>query len=190
MEFVTAGESHGPALTAIVTGVPAGVSIDIEAINRDLARRQGGYGRGGRQRIEHDTASILSGVRFSQTLGTPITLQVVNDDFANWTDRMAPVGDAPDDLKRETCPRPGHADLVGMLKIASDDARDILERSSARETAAPAASPRRYSRNLVSRSTPTCVALVPSSFRRTCPPNARPSRPRSAAALTRRRPAP
>ena len=115
MEFVTAGESHGPALTAIVTGVPAGVSIDIEAINRDLARRQGGYGRGGRQRIEHDTASILSGVRFSQTLGTPITLQVVNDDFANWTDRMAPVGDAPDDLKRETCPRPGHADLVGIL---------------------------------------------------------------------------
>lgn len=136
MEFVTAGESHGPALTAIVTGVPAGVSIDIEAINRDLARRQGGYGRGGRQKIEHDTASILSGVRFSKTLGTPITLQVVNDDFANWADRMAVDGDAPTDLKRETCPRPGHADLVGMLKIASDDARDILERSSARETAA------------------------------------------------------
>lgn len=136
MEFVTAGESHGPALTAIVTGVPAGVSIDIEAINRNLARRQGGYGRGGRQKIEHDTASILSGVRFSKTLGTPITLQVVNDDFANWTDRMAVDGDAPTDLKRETCPRPGHADLVGMLKIASDDARDILERSSARETAA------------------------------------------------------
>lgn len=113
-----------------------GVSIDIDAINRDLARRQGGYGRGGRQKIEHDTAQILSGVRFSQTLGTPITLQVVNDDFANWTDRMAPSGEAPDDLKRETCPRPGHADLVGMLKIATDDARDILERSSARETAA------------------------------------------------------
>ena len=136
MEFVTAGESHGPALTAIVTGVPAGVSIDIDAINRDLARRQGGYGRGGRQKIECDTAQILSGVRFSQTLGTPVAVQVVNDDFANWTDRMAPVGDAPDDLKRETCPRPGHADLVGMLKIATDDARDILERSSARETAA------------------------------------------------------
>lgn len=136
MEFVTAGESHGPALTAIVMGTPAGVSIDIDAINRDLARRQGGYGRGGRQKIEHDTASILSGVRFSKTLGTPITLQVVNDDFANWTDRMAVDGDAPADLKRETCPRPGHADLVGMLKIASDDARDILERSSARETAA------------------------------------------------------
>lgn len=136
MEFVTAGESHGPALTAIVTGTPAGINIDIDAINRDLARRQGGYGRGGRQKIEQDTASILSGVRFSKTLGTPITLQVVNDDFANWTDRMAVDGDAPTDLKRETCPRPGHADLVGMLKIASDDARDILERSSARETAA------------------------------------------------------
>lgn len=104
MEFVTAGESHGPALTAIVSGMPAGVSIDIDAINRDLARRQGGYGRGGRQKIEHDTVQVLSGVRFSQTLGTPITLQVVNDDFANWTDRMAPNGEAPDGLKRETCP--------------------------------------------------------------------------------------
>lgn len=136
MEFVTAGESHGPALTSIVTGVPAGIDIDIDAIDRDLARRQSGYGRGGRQKIERDTVRILSGVRFSQTLGTPITLQVVNDDFANWTDRMAIDGDAPADLKRETCPRPGHADLVGMLKIDSDDARDILERSSARETAA------------------------------------------------------
>ena len=136
MQFVTAGESHGPALTAIVTGVPAGIAIDIDAINADLARRQGGYGRGGRQKIETDTAQILSGVRFSQTLGTPVTLQVVNDDHANWTDRMATVGEAPLDLKRETCPRPGHADLVGMMKIGSDDARDILERSSARETAA------------------------------------------------------
>lgn len=136
MEFVTAGESHGPALTSIVTGVPAGIPIDVDALNRDLARRQGGYGRGGRQKIERDTVQILSGVRFSQTLGTPIALQVVNDDFENWTDRMSPEGDAPSDLKRETCPRPGHADLVGMLKIGTDDARDILERSSARETAA------------------------------------------------------
>lgn len=136
MEFVTAGESHGPALTAIVTGVPADVPIDMDMINADLARRQGGYGRGGRQKIERDRAHILSGVRFSRTLGTPVTLQVVNDDFENWTDRMAPVGEAPADLVRETCPRPGHADLVGMLKIGSDDARDVLERSSARETAA------------------------------------------------------
>lgn len=136
MEFITAGESHGPALTAIVTGVPAGVRIDLDAINRDLARRQGGYGRGARQKIESDTVRILSGVRFSKTLGTPITLQVANDDFPNWTERMAAIGTAPDDLARETHPRPGHADLVGMMKIGTDDARDILERSSARETAA------------------------------------------------------
>ena len=136
MEFITAGESHGPALTAIVTGVPAGVHIDIDAINHDLARRQGGYGRGGRQKIETDTARILSGVRFSHTLGTPIALQVENADFANWTDRMAVLGAKPSNLERETHPRPGHADLVGMLKMGTDDARNILERSSARETAA------------------------------------------------------
>lgn len=136
MEFITAGESHGPALTALVTGVPAGVHIDEDALNADLRRRQGGYGRGGRQKIETDTAQVLSGVRFGRTLGTPITLQVVNADYTNWTDRMAPLGDKPDGLKRETHPRPGHADLVGMLKIGTDDARDILERSSARETAA------------------------------------------------------
>ena len=136
MEFITAGESHGPALTAIVTGVPAGVHIDIEQVNADLRRRQQGYGRGGRQKIETDHADILSGVRFSRTLGTPITLQVVNDDHVNWTDRMSPMGNPPEGLKRETHPRPGHADLVGMLKTGTDDARDILERSSARETAA------------------------------------------------------
>ncbi len=136
MEFVTAGESHGPALTAIVTGVPAGVHVSQEAINLDLARRQKGYGRGGRMLIETDTAAVQSGVRFSKTLGTPVTLQVVNDDHVNWAGRMDVFGDAPADLKREVCPRPGHADLVGMLKTDTDDARDILERSSARETAA------------------------------------------------------
>ena len=136
MEFVTAGESHGPALTAIVTGVPAGVRISQEDIDRDLARRQKGYGRGGRMLIETDTAAVQSGVRFSKTLGTPITLQVVNDDHANWAGRMDVFGDAPADLKREVCPRPGHADLLGMLKTNTNDARDILERSSARETAA------------------------------------------------------
>lgn len=136
MEFVTAGESHGPALTAIVSGVPAGIPIDMEAIQLDLARRQRGYGRGGRQAIETDRAEILSGVRFSSTLGTPVTLQVVNDDHANWTDRMAVYADAPEGMRRETCPRPGHADLCGMMKIDTDDARDVLERSSARETAA------------------------------------------------------
>ena len=136
MEYTTAGESHGPALTALVTGVPAGVPIDIEAINADLRRRQGGYGRGGRQAIEKDNVEILSGVRFSRSLGTPVALQVRNDDHANWTDRMATTGTAPEGLRRETHPRPGHADLVGMLKTGTDDARDILERSSARETAA------------------------------------------------------
>lgn len=136
MDFVTAGESHGPALTAIVSGVPAGVHVDVEKINADLRRRQSGYGRGGRQKIETDRVEILSGVRFSRTLGTPIALQVANDDYANWTGRMSPVGTPPADLKRETHPRPGHADLVGMLKMGTDDARDILERSSARETAA------------------------------------------------------
>ena len=136
MHFTTAGESHGPALTTLVFGCPAGVHIDISAIDADLARRQGGYGRGGRQAIEHDTVEVLSGVRFSRTLGTPITLAITNADYANWKDRMSPVGEPPADLERETHPRPGHADLAGMLKIGTDDARDVLERSSARETAA------------------------------------------------------
>lgn len=136
MEFVTAGESHGPALTAIVTGVPAGVRLEQEDIDRDLARRQKGYGRGGRMLIETDRAQVQSGVRFSKTLGTPVTLQVVNDDFPNWSGRMDVFGQVPAELKREVQPRPGHADLVGMLKTDTDDARNILERSSARETAA------------------------------------------------------
>ena len=136
MEFVTAGESHGPALTAIVTGVPAGVRVDEDAINADMARRQKGYGRGGRMLIETDRAIVQSGVRFSTTMGTPVTLQVVNADHANWAGRMDVFGEAPADLKREVQPRPGHADLVGMLKTDTDDARNILERSSARETAA------------------------------------------------------
>ncbi|MCD8199941.1 MAG: chorismate synthase [Coriobacteriaceae bacterium] len=136
MEFVTAGESHGPALTVIVSGVPAGLDVDVDAIDADLARRQSGYGRGGRQQIESDHVEVLSGLRFSRTLGSPITLQIVNADHKNWTDRMASTGAAPDGMERETHPRPGHADLVGMLKTDSDDARDVLERSSARETAA------------------------------------------------------
>lgn len=136
MEFVTAGESHGPCLTAIVSGVPAGLAISEKQINSDLARRQAGYGRGGRQNIETDTAAILSGVRFGKTLGSPITLQVANRDWKNWTERMSVFGNAPEDLVREVTPRPGHADLLGVLKRNSDDCRDILERSSARETAA------------------------------------------------------
>ncbi|MBR3181067.1 MAG: chorismate synthase [Eggerthellaceae bacterium] len=136
MRYMTAGESHGPQLTAIVDGVPAGLRISEESINADLKRRQSGYGRGGRQDIECDRVRILSGVRFGRTIGSPITLVVENRDWANWTDRMAPFGDAPFDMERETTPRPGHADLVGVLKINSDDCRDVLERASARETAA------------------------------------------------------
>lgn len=135
MEYVSAGESHGPALTAIVTGVPAGLSISEKNINSDLARRQGGYGRGGRQKIEKDRVRVLSGVRFGKTLGSPVCLSIKNDDWENWTDRMAVFGDEPADLVREVTPRPGHADLLGVLKNDQTDCRNILERSSARETA-------------------------------------------------------
>lgn len=134
MEYITAGESHGPQLSAIVSGVPAGLAISEKGINADLARRQSGYGRGGRQAIEKDTVQITSGVRFGMTLGSPITLTVVNRDWQNWTDRMAVFGDAPQDLVREVTPRPGHADLLGILKNDFDDCRNVLERSSARET--------------------------------------------------------
>lgn len=136
MQYMTAGESHGPQLTAIVDGVPAGLHISEESINADLARRQSGYGRGGRQKIERDVVRITSGVRFGKTLGSPITLVVENHDWENWAERMSVFGEPPVDLKRETTPRPGHADLVGALKTDTDDCRDILERASARETAA------------------------------------------------------
>lgn len=136
MHYVTAGESHGPALTAIVSGVPAGLSISLKQIDSDLARRQSGYGRGGRQAIEKDHAEILSGVRFGRTLGTPIAIHIANRDWENWTDRMAAFGETPEGLVREVTPRPGHADLVGALKSNTDDCRNILERASARETAA------------------------------------------------------
>lgn len=136
MYYITAGESHGAMLTAIVGGVPAGLKISQTQIDSDLARRQGGYGRGERQKIETDKVRIVSGLRFGRTLGTPIALQIENKDWINWTKRMAPVGEVPTDLKREVRPRPGHADLVGAMKIDSEDCRDILERASARETAA------------------------------------------------------
>lgn len=135
MRYYTAGESHGPAETAIVTGVPAGLPVSIDHINADLARRQSGYGRGGRQKIERDTAEVTAGIRFGKTLGTPVAITVRNRDWENWTDRMAPFGEAPADLVREVTPRPGHADLVGALKTNTDDCRDVLERASARETA-------------------------------------------------------
>jgi chorismate synthase len=136
MRYVTAGESHGSALVVIVSEVPAGFTLTSAAINGDLARRQCGYGRGGRMQIEHDEVRILSGLRFGKTLGTPIALLIENRDGENWSERMAQEGRPPRDLTLEQAPRPGHADLVGALKTGTDDCRDVLERASARETAA------------------------------------------------------
>lgn len=137
--FTTAGESHGPALTLIVEGVPAGLSLAPAQIDAELRRRQGGYGRGGRMRIESDRAEVLSGIRHGETLGSPISLLIRNRDWENWRESMAaePVGELNDAALRPVyLPRPGHADLVGVLKYDRRDARDILERASARETAA------------------------------------------------------
>lgn len=136
LRFLTAGESHGPQLTVILEGLPAGLPLAAGPIDRELARRQLGYGRGERMRIESDRVRILSGVRFGQTLGTPVTLALPNRDWANWTERMACEGPAPRRLATMTRPRPGHADLAGVLKYGRRDVRDILERASARETAA------------------------------------------------------
>ncbi|MDR0501671.1 MAG: chorismate synthase [Coriobacteriales bacterium] len=136
MQYTTAGESHGAKLVTIVTDVPAGFALASERINSDLARRQSGYGRGGRMSIETDKAQILSGLRFGRTLGTPIALEIANKDWQNWQERMATEGVAPANLKIETAPRPGHADLAGAQKLGRNDCRDILERASARETAA------------------------------------------------------
>lgn len=132
LRFMTAGESHGPSLTAILEGLPAGLKLSEENINRDLARRQQGYGRGGRMKIETDRVEVTSGVRFGETLGGPITLRVVNKDHGNWGGRMAPFGEP--EGEKVTAARPGHADLTGVAKYAREDVRDILERSSARET--------------------------------------------------------
>lgn len=136
LRFLTAGESHGPALTTIVEGLPAGIPLDEDYINNQLARRQGGYGRGGRMQIERDRAKILSGVRGGLTLGSPVCLMVENKDWANWSGIMDPGPGALLDQRVVTRPRPGHADLAGALKYGHRDIRNILERSSARETAA------------------------------------------------------
>ncbi|ACH38572.1 chorismate synthase [Citrifermentans bemidjiense Bem] len=133
--YLTAGESHGPQLTAIVEGVPSGLKISEADINVDLARRQGGYGRGGRMKIETDKVQILSGVRWGETMGSPITLVVENSDWVNWEERMSPYAEHRDDSIRVTRARPGHADLPGAMKYCQSDVRNILERSSARETA-------------------------------------------------------
>jgi chorismate synthase len=138
--FNTAGESHGRALVAIVEGLPAGVPVEVELINRELVRRQWGYGRGGRMKIEQDRAEILSGVRHGRTLGSPVALLIENKDWKNWTEVMSAEALAeelaPEKSRRVKRPRPGHADLAGGLKYGTRDLRDVLERASARETAA------------------------------------------------------
>lgn len=135
MKLTTAGESHGKMLVGIIEGLPSNLPIDIEEIDRYLSLRQSGYGRGGRQKIESDRVEILSGVRDRQTLGSPLAFCVRNRDYANWEGCMAPEG-ADTSLKRLTKVRPGHADLTGVIKYDQTDARNILERASARETAA------------------------------------------------------
>lgn len=143
MRYLTSGESHGPQLTVIVEGVPANLEIKVEDINKEMFKRQGGYGRGRRMQIEKDTVEIVSGVRNGYTLGSPITMVVTNDDFTHWRKIMgaAPISDEErENMKRTiTKPRPGHADLVGGMKYNHRDLRNVLERSSARETAARAA---------------------------------------------------
>lgn len=133
--YLTAGESHGPQLSAIIEGVPAGIHLSVETLNHDLARRQQGYGRGDRMKIEKDTAQLLSGVRWGETLGSPVTLAVKNRDWENWSEKMSPLSEYRDDATAVTRPRPGHADLSGVLKYHHSDVRNVLERSSARETA-------------------------------------------------------
>ncbi|HEV2709792.1 MAG TPA: chorismate synthase [Edaphobacter sp.] len=140
LRFSTAGESHGESLVAMVSGMPAGVPVDLEFVNRELWRRQKGYGRGGRMRIERDTAHVLSGVRHGKTIGSPIAMTLANNDWKNWTE-ILPVeeGDVTKH-KAVASPRPGHADLAGALKYDFKDARYVLERASARESAARVAS--------------------------------------------------
>jgi chorismate synthase len=135
LRYLTAGESHGPGLVGILEGLPAGLPLESEEIDRDLVRRQRGYGRGGRMKIEQDAAEIISGVRFGKTLGSPVALLIRNRDFASWTTRMQASAGGPDP-RPVTVPRPGHADLAGGLKYGHvDDLRNVLERASARETA-------------------------------------------------------
>ena len=138
LRYYTAGESHGQALLAFISGLPAGMSVDVDAINHELHRRQLGYGRGGRQKIEKDRADIFAGVRHGKTIGAPIALRIENRDWANW-EKILPVEDNSEDdapTKKLLAPRPGHADLAGSQKFDFHDARYVLERASARETAA------------------------------------------------------
>jgi len=133
--YLTAGESHGPQLSAIIEGLPAGIHLSAPALNLDLSRRQQGYGRGDRMKIEKDTVQLLSGVRWGETIGSPVTLVVMNRDWENWSEKMSPLSEYRDDSTAVTRPRPGHADLSGVMKYHQSDVRNVLERSSARETA-------------------------------------------------------
>ncbi|MTI81194.1 MAG: chorismate synthase [Firmicutes bacterium] len=135
MRYLTAGESHGPALTAIVEGLPSGLPITEDYINQQLVRRQGGYGRGGRMKIEKDKVQFLGGIRGGLTLGSPVSLMIENKDYANWEEVMSPGVEAELSKKMVTRPRPGHADLIGAIKYRHHDMRNVLERASARETA-------------------------------------------------------
>lgn len=134
LRYFTAGESHGPCLTTIIDGVPAGFRIDVEEINRDLWRRQQGYGRGGRMLIEKDEVQIRSGIRWGETLGSPVGLGIENRDWKNWTKKMSAAPEDRDAAVAVTKPRPGHADLTGVLKYHHSDIRNVLERASARDT--------------------------------------------------------
>ena len=171
LRYLTAGESHGPALVAIAEGFPAGLGIDFDAVNADLRRRQKGYGRGGRQKIEKDEAQFLSGLRGAVTLGSPIALVVWNKDHENWKELVSPYARGG---RKFTQVRPGHADLAGALKYGLDDARDVLERASARSTAATVALGSlakqllaRFAVHLSSR----VVAIGPAAHLRDAPPS-------------------
>jgi len=173
LTYRTAGESHGPALIALVEGLPAGLPIDFEFIDNELKRRQGGYGRGGRMKIEKDKVRFLSGVRHGKTLGSPISMMIDNRDWPNWEEIMAAHEVASDAAQRRTVtrPRPGHTDLAGSLKFNHTDARNILERSSARETTARVAAGglakvllREFGIEILSHTTAIGQASVPAGF--------------------------
>jgi chorismate synthase len=134
LRFLTAGESHGPSLSVIIEGLPAGLPIDLEQIGDELARRRLGYGRGPRMRFERDELRLIGGIRHGRTLGSPVAIEILNSEWPKWEQEMSAAPGTPSD--KLTKPRPGHADLAGMQKYAFDDARDVLERASARETAA------------------------------------------------------
>lgn len=173
LSYRTAGESHGPALIALVEGLPSNIRVDFEFIDNELKRRQGGYGRGGRMKIERDQVKFLSGVRHGKTLGSPVSMMIENRDWTNWEETMSahPVSEEAAAKRRVTRPRPGHTDLVGSLKFNQTDARNILERSSARETTARVAAGalckvflRNFGVEILSHTTAIGVAGVPKGF--------------------------